>query len=48
MNAGEIVTNRREEGQNWEFRSDVTGLVPGPVDLWIGKVKPVLMLIARN
>ena len=48
MNAGEIVTNRRDEGQNWEFRSDVTGLVPRPVDLWIGKLKPVLIVIARN
>src|SRR5882762_2657288 len=48
MNAGGIVTNCRDEGKNWKFCSDVTGFVPRPVDLWIGKLKPVLIVIVRN
>src|SRR4029077_888191 len=42
------VANRRDEGQNWKFRSDITGRVACPINLRIAEAKSVLQKIARD
>ena len=48
MHARKVVANRRDEGQNWKFRSDITGGVACPIDLRIAEVKSVLQKIPRD
>jgi hypothetical protein len=48
VDGGNSVAERRNERQNWEFRSNVTRRVACPINLWISKTKSLLQKIARN
>src|SRR5262249_712136 len=48
VHTGKLVANRRDEGQNWKFRSDITGRVACPINLRIAKTKSVLQKTARD
>src|SRR5438552_5510609 len=43
-----LVADRRDEGQNWKFRSDITGRVACPINLRIAEAKSVLQKIPRD
>ena len=48
MHTRKLVANRRDEGQNWKFCSDITGRVACPIDLRIAETKSVLQKIPRD
>ena len=48
MHTRKFVANRRDEGQNWKFCSDITGRVACPIDLRIAETKSVLQKIPRD
>jgi hypothetical protein len=48
VHTGKLVANRRDEGQNWKFRSDVTGGVASPINSRIPETKSALQKIPRD
>ncbi len=48
MNSGKFVADCDDVRQNRKLRSDITWLVPGPINLWIGKMKSVGEIISRD
>ena len=48
MNAGKFVTDRGDKRQNWEFCSDITGRIAGPINLRMCKMKTVLLKVSRD
>jgi hypothetical protein len=47
VNAGKFVTDRCKKRQDREFRPDTAGRIAGPIDLRPGKMKTVLVKVAR-
>src|SRR5260370_13324168 len=48
MNAEKFVTDRGSKRQNRKFRSDVGGLVAGPINLRMCEMETVRVKISRN
>ena len=48
MNAGKSVADSGDKGQSRELGPYITRRIAGPIDLWIGKMKAVLLKILRD